>query len=125
MVYFKHKASEPAKPLFLLSQESTRVQAVIKSLLIESYIIAILLVVLANPIWAGVDSAETATSPRESGKASDSSLLTLERIFSSDEFEAEKFGPVRWLKDGTGYTTLEDSKSQEGGKDIVRYDPES
>ena len=125
MVYFKHKASAPAKPAFLLSQESKGVQAVIKSLLIESYIITILLVVLAEPIWAEVDSAETATSPRESGKASDSSLLTLERIFSSDEFKTEKFGPVRWLKDGTGYTTLEDSKSQEGGEDIVRYDPES
>ena len=97
----------------------------IKRFLIKSYIITVLLVVLAEPIWAQVDSAETATSPREGGKASDPSLLTLERIFSSDEFKAEKFGPVRWLEDGTGYTTLEDSKSQESGKDIVRYDPES
>ncbi|GAG28786.1 unnamed protein product, partial [marine sediment metagenome] len=34
--------------------------------------------------------------------------LNLDRIFSSDEFEPEKFGPARWLKDGSGYTTLED-----------------
>jgi len=92
MVYFKSKTK-------------------IKSFLIESYIITILLVMLAEPVWAE--------------KASDPSLLTLERIFSSDEFKTEKFGPVRWLEDGTGYTTLEDSKSQESGKDIVRYDPES
>ena len=86
-------------------------KTIIKSFLIESYIIAILLVVPAEPVWAE--------------KASEPSLLTLERIFSSDEFKAEKFGPVRWLEDGTGYTTLEDSKSQESGNDIVRYDPES
>ncbi len=92
MIYFKSKTA-------------------IKRFLIESYIITILLVVLAGPVWAE--------------KTSDPSLLTLERIFSSDEFKAEKFGPTRWLEDGTGYTTLEDSKSRESGKDIVRYDPES
>lgn len=53
----------------------------------------------------------------------DPSLLTLERIFSSKEFEGEKFGPARWLEDGTGYTTLEDSDGETTGKEIVRYDP--
>ena len=51
--------------------------------------------------------------------------LTLERIFSSSEFEVEKFGPAHWLEDGSGYTTLEDSEAQAGGKDIIRYDPET
>ncbi|GAH78206.1 unnamed protein product, partial [marine sediment metagenome] len=51
--------------------------------------------------------------------------LNLERIFSSDEFEPAKFGPARWLEDGSGYTTLEDSDTQEEGKDIVRYEPET
>ncbi|MHC4242346.1 MAG: DPP IV N-terminal domain-containing protein [Planctomycetota bacterium] len=82
-----------------------------KSLLIKSYIITILFVVLAESVLAE--------------EASDPSLLTLERIFSSDEFKPEKFGPARWLEDGSGYTTLEDSKSLESGKDIVRYEPES
>ncbi|MFO7889656.1 MAG: S9 family peptidase [bacterium] len=50
-------------------------------------------------------------------------LLTLERIFSSEDFSSERFGPVRWLKDGTGYTTLE--KNEQGGRDIVKYEPES
>ena len=31
------------------------------------------------------------------------------------------FGPVRWLDDGSGYTTLERSEGS-GGNDIVRYD---
>jgi len=55
----------------------------------------------------------------------DLSLLTLERIFSSKEFIAERFDPARWMKDGSGYTTLESSEAQEGGQDIVRYDPDS
>jgi len=72
----------------------------------------------------------------------DSGYLTLERIYSSGEFGAEEFGPAHWLKDGTGYVTLEDSDyklekkddhdedkddqdEDVGAKDIVRYDPET
>jgi dipeptidyl-peptidase-4 len=59
-----------------------------------------------------------------SAQTSDSTLLTLERIFSSDEFSPKFFGPARWLSDGNGYTTLEPSASASGGRDIVRYDVE-
>jgi len=59
------------------------------------------------------------------GKQEDSAKLTLERIFSSNEFSQERFGPARWLKDGSGYTTLEDSKTLPKGKDIIKYDPNS
>jgi len=63
----------------------------------------------------------------------DPGRLTLERIIDSDEFESKSFGPVRWLKDSTGYTTLEDSQAPEDvndpnaekSKDIVRYEPGS
>ncbi len=47
--------------------------------------------------------------------------LTLERIFASGEFIPESFGPARWLKDGTGFTTLEKSTSVPGARDIVLY----
>jgi dipeptidyl-peptidase-4 len=57
--------------------------------------------------------------------AQDPSILTLERIFTSNEFRGEIFGPARWLEDGSGYTTVEDSPSLQGGKDIVRYHPET
>lgn len=50
--------------------------------------------------------------------------LTLERIFSSQEFGSDRFGPARWLADGSGYTTVERSASA-AGLDIVRYDPTS
>lgn len=55
----------------------------------------------------------------------DSSLLTLDRIFSLNEFIPESFGLALWLTDGSGYTVLERSESSAGGKDVVRYDPES
>ena len=55
----------------------------------------------------------------------DLSLLSLERIFSSREFASQRFGPARWLKDGTGYTTLESSKAKQNGRDIIRYNPET
>ncbi len=82
--------------------------------------------VLSNPTWAE--------------EAADPSRLTLQRIFDGDEFSLERFGPARWLEDGSGYTTLEDSVAFEKSeqeisegeeeeeekaepKDIIRYDP--
>jgi dipeptidyl-peptidase 4 len=47
--------------------------------------------------------------------------LTLERIFNGRDFAPERFGPVRWLKAGRAYTTLEDSQAVKGGRDIVLY----
>jgi predicted alpha/beta-hydrolase family hydrolase len=54
----------------------------------------------------------------------DPAALSLERIFSSDDFRSERFGPARWLEGGQAYTTLEPAASAEGngGSDIVRYD---
>lgn len=49
--------------------------------------------------------------------------LTMERIFASDDFSIEGFGPARWLEDGSGYTTVEASRTTSGGRDIVRYEP--
>ena len=77
--------------------------------------------------------------PVQAEETTDPSLLTIERIFDSNDFEPEKFGPARWLEDGSGYTTLEDAEAQEGckkpsscsesddekPKDIVRYVPET
>jgi dipeptidyl-peptidase-4 len=52
----------------------------------------------------------------------DPSNLTVERIIGSDEFRTEGFGPVRWLDDGSGYTSVEPGPSK-NGQDLVRYDP--
>jgi dipeptidyl-peptidase-4 len=50
--------------------------------------------------------------------------LTAERIYQAREFEA-KGASVRWLEEGKGYTTWEDSKDSAGGKDLVLHDPAS
>ena len=48
-------------------------------------------------------------------------LLSLERIFDSRDFAAERFGPARWMKDGQSYTTVEESTAVKDGRDIVLY----
>jgi len=53
----------------------------------------------------------------------DPSLLTLERIYTDEDFESKSFGPIRWLEDGSGYTTLEECDDYEDAKDIVKSDP--
>ncbi|MCB2207126.1 MAG: S9 family peptidase [Bacteroidetes bacterium] len=55
----------------------------------------------------------------------DPGMLTLDRLFTDNEFVSERFGPARWLEDGSGYTTLESSESETGGREIVKYDPKS
>ncbi|MFQ5742711.1 MAG: S9 family peptidase [Acidobacteriota bacterium] len=65
-----------------------------------------------------------AVAPALAAQTADPSLLTLERLFSSRDFSPQRFGPARWLEDGSGYTTLEKSETA-AGRDIVRYQPRS
>jgi dipeptidyl-peptidase-4 len=53
---------------------------------------------------------------------SNPSLLSLDRIITRNDFHADGFGPARWLKDGTGYTTLERPEHGDG-RDLIKYDP--
>jgi dipeptidyl-peptidase-4 len=57
------------------------------------------------------------------GAAGIDPTLTLDRIFDSEEFSSERFGPVRWLEHGNGYTTLVAGEEVSGGEDIVVHDP--
>jgi dipeptidyl-peptidase-4 len=56
-------------------------------------------------------------------QADDPAILTLEKIYNSREFAPQRFGPARWHPRLSGYTTLEASKTNEGGRDIVYYSP--
>jgi len=76
-----------------------------RSILLEAFILCIL-----APL--GVKAQQTATDP---------SLLTVDRIFGSEEFDGDSFGNPRWLDDST-YTLLEPAKAPATGRDIVRYD---
>ena len=55
----------------------------------------------------------------------DPGILNLERIFSSSEFNQEGFGPARWVEEGKGYTTLENSSEYRGAREVIRYETET
>jgi dipeptidyl-peptidase-4 len=50
--------------------------------------------------------------------------LTLEDIYVNQTYRQKNFGPVRWMKDNQGYSTLE-TNQESGGTDIVRYEASS
>lgn len=56
------------------------------------------------------------------GRSGDPSLLTLDRVLGS-EFDGQGWPGIRWLKDGSGYTTREDSRETKDAQDFLRYDP--
>lgn len=58
-------------------------------------------------------------------EAADPAMLTIDRIYQSGEFRQDRSPQMRWINDGTQYTTLERSEQIKGGRDIVAYDTES
>ena len=50
--------------------------------------------------------------------------LTLEDIYENRMYGSKGFGPVRWMKDNKGYSTLENN-AEVKGNDIVVYDVSS
>ncbi|MDO8680654.1 MAG: S9 family peptidase [Acidobacteriota bacterium] len=46
----------------------------------------------------------------------------IDRIFKTNEYALPRFGPARWLADGTAYTIVERTAEPAKGWDIVRYD---
>lgn len=50
------------------------------------------------------------------------SLLTIDRLFDTEEFDTKSFGPAHWTANDSGYTTLEASPSGEKVKEITSYD---
>lgn len=81
--------------------------------------------ITAKPPGHTPDATTTAQLHGKSGKA----MLTLDDIFGNGgEFRAEKWGPAHWLKNGSAYTTLEQSHHIGPGenlKDIVIYEVET
>jgi dipeptidyl-peptidase-4 len=50
--------------------------------------------------------------------------LTLADIYKNGTYRLQSYGPVRWMKDNNGYSTLEENKKI-GGFDIGRYEVKS
>jgi dipeptidyl-peptidase-4 len=57
-----------------------------------------------------------------SAQEADSSLLSLDRIFNSEEFTPQRLGPVRWLDNAAAYVKREADSGTSGGRSLVRYD---
>src|SRR5437899_4196655 len=47
----------------------------------------------------------------------------IERIYTEHAYDAPRFGPARWLPDGTAYAIVE--RKGGGGSEIARYDAAS
>lgn len=84
------------------------------------------------PRHSSLASAATGPAPAPQAEAPPGRYLDIDRIFgAAGEFEPQSWGPAHWLKDGSGYTSLEeaeDFKSLTDGKtikDIVQYDARS
>jgi dipeptidyl-peptidase-4 len=52
----------------------------------------------------------------------DPSILTLDRIFNSGDFDSQSIGAVRWLRSGNAYTKLEPPPNGKNGRELVSYD---
>ena len=50
--------------------------------------------------------------------------LTLEDIYKNGTYRSKGYGPVRWMKDNKGYSTVERNTTV-GGRDIIKYDAKS
>jgi len=55
----------------------------------------------------------------------DPSILTIDRIFNSTEFDNQPFGPALWMDDGESYTTLESSEKFPEFLEIIKYENQS
>lgn len=49
----------------------------------------------------------------------------LNRLFATSAFETKRFGPARWLRGGSSYTTVENAPGSNGAQDIVAYETAS
>ena len=50
--------------------------------------------------------------------------LKLDGIFKNGTYSSKEYGPVRWMKDNKGYSTLE-KNTDVGERDIIRYEAKS
>jgi dipeptidyl-peptidase-4 len=51
----------------------------------------------------------------------DNKLLTIDRIFNSNEFSQEFERPMQWIENGEAYVIIEKSNSVSGGDDLIKY----
>ena len=70
----------------------------------------------------GIVTALLVLSATAEAQVPASTSASLKLIFDSTYFHTQRFGPARWIENGTAYSTVERSPTVKGGRDIVRYD---
>ncbi|CAN5670844.1 S9 family peptidase [soil metagenome] len=73
-------------------------------------------------VWLVLLAAQTLLYAQQPQPQTDPSLLTIDRIFNSAEFNPKFVGGLRWTKTGDSFTRFEPSTSAQGGTDLVSYD---
>jgi len=81
----------------------------------RAFLVTIIITAMAFVIPSLTAAQNTSTDP----------ILTVDRIFNSREFSAERYGPARWMSDGESYATLEPSAEAKGGRDLILYRAET
>lgn len=79
---------------------------------------------LATLILSGCSGLSDRSEPTTTQTAKDQKSLTVADAYDADTYRTGRVAPTRWLADGSGYTTLEDSTTGEG-QDLVKYHPET
>ncbi len=74
----------------------------------QTALVVLALLLLGGAAWAQQDARLVALDQQ------------IDRIYKDNEYALPRFGPARWLEDGTAYTTVEPAAN--GGSEIVRYD---
>ena len=75
----------------------------------------------------GVTPTNPQPGPGKTPMKSDdsSSQLTVERIFSTDEFQEERIGTIIWSKLAAAYFTLKEPAAEGAGQALIRVDAAS
>ncbi len=63
--------------------------------------------------------------PSNAQEIRDSGMLSIDRIFNSNEFRQDSQRPVKWIKNGKAYLTIEKSSNIENADELIRYESRS
>ena len=66
--------------------------------------------------------AAATVQAQQSGSTRATLEQQIDRIFKAREYDAPRFGPARWLPDGTAYAIVERTKGSAESSEIARYD---
>ncbi len=82
-----------------------------------------LIFVLSNPAVASPQDSSVQSVVRQA--VADASRLTIDRIFSDEDFQEERLGQLTWSRNTSSYFTFKPATDAKKGRDLVRVDCET